>query len=126
MRYGDNGLTVDFGRMAEAIDEGDVLVVGFEMTGKRLLIDCGLYQGGQEIVEENSRPFGFDPRHIGAPRRFCTSLSIKIGTLPVGDSASVVFLNWLSGAKLSNRISFSSNGISKARSSTPGRIDQLE
>lgn len=35
-----------------------------EAAGKRLLIDCGLYQGGQEIVEENSRPFGFDPRHI--------------------------------------------------------------
>ncbi len=32
--------------------------------GKRLLIDCGLYQGGRELEEENRRPFGFDPAAI--------------------------------------------------------------
>jgi len=35
-----------------------------ECAGKRILIDCGLYQGGHEIVEENSQPFGFDPAEI--------------------------------------------------------------
>lgn len=30
----------------------------------RLLIDCGFFQGGHEIEEENDRPFGFDPRSI--------------------------------------------------------------
>ena len=35
-----------------------------ECAGKRLLIDCGLYQGGREIAEENSEPFGFDPAEI--------------------------------------------------------------
>jgi hypothetical protein len=39
VRYGDNGLAVDFEQMALAVDDGDVVVVGFEMTPKRLVID---------------------------------------------------------------------------------------
>lgn len=35
-----------------------------ECAGKRVLIDCGLYQGGREIAEENLEPFGFDPADI--------------------------------------------------------------
>ncbi len=35
-----------------------------ECAGKRILIDCGLYQGGRELEEENERPFGFDPAGI--------------------------------------------------------------
>ncbi len=35
-----------------------------ECAGKRILIDCGLYQGGHELVEENARPFGFEPADI--------------------------------------------------------------
>ncbi|WP_456380967.1 MBL fold metallo-hydrolase RNA specificity domain-containing protein [Thiolapillus sp.] len=35
-----------------------------ECSGKKVLIDCGLYQGGRELVEENSQPFGFDPAEI--------------------------------------------------------------
>ncbi len=35
-----------------------------ECAGKRVLIDCGLYQGGREIAEENSQPFGFEPADI--------------------------------------------------------------
>jgi metallo-beta-lactamase family protein len=31
-----------------------------ECAGKRVLIDCGLYQGGRELDEENAEPFGFD------------------------------------------------------------------
>ena len=31
---------------------------------KKILVDCGLYQGGREIAEENQEPFGFDPRSI--------------------------------------------------------------
>ncbi|TBR07248.1 MAG: MBL fold metallo-hydrolase, partial [Rugosibacter sp.] len=31
-----------------------------ESAGKRILIDCGLYQGGRELSEENVAPFGFD------------------------------------------------------------------
>ncbi len=33
-------------------------------AGKQILIDCGLYQGGRELDEENSEPFGFDPKQI--------------------------------------------------------------
>lgn len=33
-------------------------------AGKKILIDCGLYQGGRELEEENSEPFGFDPKEI--------------------------------------------------------------
>ena len=35
-----------------------------EAHGKKILIDCGLYQGGRAIDEENSEPFGFDPASI--------------------------------------------------------------
>jgi len=35
-----------------------------ECAGKRILIDCGLFQGGRELAEENSEEFGFDPKSI--------------------------------------------------------------
>jgi metallo-beta-lactamase family protein len=35
-----------------------------EAGGKRILIDCGMYQGGRELDEENAGDFGFDPRSI--------------------------------------------------------------
>jgi len=35
-----------------------------ECAGKRVLIDCGMYQGGRELVEENAESFGFDPASI--------------------------------------------------------------
>ncbi len=35
-----------------------------ECAGKKILIDCGLYQGAHELVEENGGPFGFDPADI--------------------------------------------------------------
>jgi metallo-beta-lactamase family protein len=35
-----------------------------ECAGKRVLVDCGLYQGGRELAEENAGPFGFDPATI--------------------------------------------------------------
>ncbi|GAA0545486.1 metallo-beta-lactamase family protein [Rhizomicrobium palustre] len=35
-----------------------------EASGKRILIDCGLFQGSRELDEENTADFGFDPREI--------------------------------------------------------------
>ena len=35
-----------------------------ECAGHRILIDCGLYQGGREVEEGNAKPFGFDPAKI--------------------------------------------------------------
>ena len=35
-----------------------------ECNGKRLLVDCGLYQGGHELAEENAKPFGFNAAEI--------------------------------------------------------------
>lgn len=35
-----------------------------ECAGKHVLIDCGMYQGGRELDEENAEPFGFDPAQI--------------------------------------------------------------
>ena len=35
-----------------------------ECAGKSVLIDCGLYQGGRELEEENIAPFGFDAEAI--------------------------------------------------------------
>lgn len=35
-----------------------------ECGGYRILVDCGLYQGGREIEEENAEDFGFDAGRI--------------------------------------------------------------
>lgn len=35
-----------------------------ECGRKKVLIDCGLYQGGRALTEENHEPFGFDPAEI--------------------------------------------------------------
>jgi metallo-beta-lactamase family protein len=35
-----------------------------ECAGKRILIDCGMFQGARELVEENAEPFGFEPAGI--------------------------------------------------------------
>ena len=35
-----------------------------ECAGKRILVDCGLFQGSHELVEDNADPFGFDPKAI--------------------------------------------------------------
>jgi metallo-beta-lactamase family protein len=35
-----------------------------EYNGRRLLIDCGLFQGGREQDKANAEPFGFDPASI--------------------------------------------------------------
>jgi metallo-beta-lactamase family protein len=35
-----------------------------ESDGRRVLIDCGLYQGDRELAEGNAGPFGFDPAAI--------------------------------------------------------------
>jgi len=35
-----------------------------ECAGHRILIDCGLYQGGRELDEENAEDFGFDAANI--------------------------------------------------------------
>ena len=35
-----------------------------ECAGKRLLIDCGEFQGSRELDEDNARPFGFDAAAI--------------------------------------------------------------
>jgi metallo-beta-lactamase family protein len=35
-----------------------------ECADKRILIDCGMYQGGRELAEENGKPFGFEPATI--------------------------------------------------------------
>jgi metallo-beta-lactamase family protein len=35
-----------------------------EFGGTRILVDCGLFQGGREIDEENAADFGFDPASI--------------------------------------------------------------
>ncbi|TAM88045.1 MBL fold metallo-hydrolase [bacterium] len=35
-----------------------------EFGGKRILVDCGLFQGGRELEEENAGDFGFDAASI--------------------------------------------------------------
>jgi len=35
-----------------------------ECAGVRILVDCGLYQGGRELDEDNAADFGFDPASV--------------------------------------------------------------
>ncbi|MGE0113557.1 MAG: MBL fold metallo-hydrolase RNA specificity domain-containing protein [Steroidobacteraceae bacterium] len=35
-----------------------------ECAGKRILIDCGLFQGSHELTQDNAEDFGFDPASI--------------------------------------------------------------
>ncbi len=35
-----------------------------EIAGRRILVDCGLFQGSREIADDNAEDFGFDPRSI--------------------------------------------------------------
>jgi metallo-beta-lactamase family protein len=35
-----------------------------ETNGRRILVDCGLFQGGRELHEDNVADFGFDPAQI--------------------------------------------------------------
>lgn len=35
-----------------------------ECNGSKILIDCGMFQGGRELAEENAEPFGFDAAQI--------------------------------------------------------------
>jgi len=35
-----------------------------EVGGTRVLVDCGMFQGGRRLDEDNSEPFGFDPRDV--------------------------------------------------------------
>ncbi|GIX29847.1 MAG: MBL fold metallo-hydrolase [Porticoccaceae bacterium] len=35
-----------------------------ECAGKRILVDCGLFQGGRDLTAANTTPFGFDPAAV--------------------------------------------------------------
>jgi metallo-beta-lactamase family protein len=35
-----------------------------EVAGRRILIDCGMHQGGRTLEEQNAEPLGFDPKTI--------------------------------------------------------------
>ena len=35
-----------------------------ECSGKRILVDCGMFQGSRELSEDNAEPFGFDAKAI--------------------------------------------------------------
>ncbi len=35
-----------------------------ECAGKRILVDCGMFQGSRELSEDNAEPFGFDAKAI--------------------------------------------------------------
>ncbi len=37
-----------------------------EIEGKKILVDCGLFQGGRELRERNWEPFPFEPTEIDA------------------------------------------------------------
>ena len=69
MRYGDNGLAVDFDQMALAVDDGDIVVVGFEMTSKRLVIDLRPDDHSPPLLEIADPVGGADERNAWLSER---------------------------------------------------------
>src|SRR5215510_10854044 len=84
----------------------------FEVNGKRLLLECGLFQGHREETMERNRKFPFDPRkvdvavvshahidHIGnlpnlckqgyQGNIFCTSATRDLASIMLVDSANI-------------------------------------
>jgi metallo-beta-lactamase family protein len=57
----EDGLKIEFHGADKGVTGSCHLV---ECAGKRILIDCGLYQGRRELDEENAEPFGFDAAAI--------------------------------------------------------------
>src|ERR1043165_8946813 len=55
---GDNNLKLSFHGADRDVTGSCHLI---ECAGKRVLIDCGEFQGSRELDEENARPFGFSP-----------------------------------------------------------------
>lgn len=54
-------MQISFHGAAEGVTGSCHLV---EVGNKKILIDCGMYQGGRELEEENAREFGFIPKDI--------------------------------------------------------------
>ena len=69
MRYGDNGLAVDFDQMAYAVDDGDVIVVGFEMTSMRLVLDLRPDDHSPPLLEMAEPVGGADERNTWLSER---------------------------------------------------------
>ena len=60
-KYRESNLKISFHGADRSVTGSCHLV---ECAGKRILIDCGLYQGSRELDEENAEPFGFDAAGI--------------------------------------------------------------
>ena len=52
---------ISFHGAAEGVTGSCFLV---ETSDKRILVDCGMFQGGHELEEENHEPFGFTPSEV--------------------------------------------------------------
>jgi metallo-beta-lactamase family protein len=55
------GMSLSFHGAAQGVTGSCHLL---DAGGLRLLVDCGLYQGSREIVDENRGPLGFAPRDV--------------------------------------------------------------
>jgi len=58
---GPGGTFLSFHGAARGVTGSCFLV---EAGRRRILIDCGLFQGSRELDEENAEPFGFEPRSV--------------------------------------------------------------
>jgi metallo-beta-lactamase family protein len=54
-------MNISFHRADQGVTDSCHLI---DCAGHHILIDCGMYQGGREMVEENAEPMGFDPASI--------------------------------------------------------------
>ena len=64
-----------------------------EAAGRKILVDCGLYQGGRRIEEENAQEFGFAARDIDfvllthAHLDHCGRLPLLVGAVSAARSS---------------------------------------
>ena len=57
-----------------------------EAAGKRVLVDCGMYQGSRDMDADNAGDFGFDPASIDVD-----AWSRDPDTLVVPDAGEILF-----------------------------------
>src|SRR5579862_4056919 len=57
------GETIRFLGAAETVTGSRHLLA---LNGAKVLVDCGLFQGGKELRDRNWQPFPIDPREIDA------------------------------------------------------------
>src|SRR5437764_816214 len=89
------------------------------LNGKRVLVDCGLFQGSRELRERNWQPLPFNPAAVDSSLLICTPIG------PVGYASGLVrggFPGPISCAAATLGLSSAVNGARETPSGEPWNV----